>query len=217
MSHSGSAARLPSTRLRESRPAWSRPHAENAAVSALEESAGIRWKSDAFARRNYEQPPQCSVSVKSLSWAFRTVLSTKSRRALPFAPSSRHIRCIQPDVIVTFGPDGAYGHPDHIAISQLTTAAIVCAADSGYCMDDGSRADSLPPHRVAKLYYLAWKRNKWEAYQSAFRKLTSMVEGVERQAHPWPDWAVTTEIDTSACLAHRLESSLLPSNTDVYL
>jgi LmbE family N-acetylglucosaminyl deacetylase len=29
-----------------------------------------------------------------------------------------HIRRIQPDVVVTFGPEGAYGHPDHIAISQ---------------------------------------------------------------------------------------------------
>jgi hypothetical protein len=34
--------------------------------------------------------------------------------------------------------------------------------------------------------------------QAAFRKLTSIVDGVERQANPWPDWAVTTEIDTSA-------------------
>src|SRR5215831_4704938 len=40
-----------------------------------------------------------------------------------------HIRRIQPDVIITFGPDGAYGHPDHIAISQLATAAAICAAD----------------------------------------------------------------------------------------
>ena len=77
--------------------------------------------------------------------------------------------------------------------------------------------DSSPPHRVAKLYYLAWRNDKWEAYQAAFRKLTSMVDGVERQAAPWPDWAVTTEIDTSAYLAHRLESCLLPSDTDVHL
>jgi LmbE family N-acetylglucosaminyl deacetylase len=109
-----------------------------------------------------------------------------------------HIRRIQPDVVVTFGPEGAYGHPDHIAISQFTTAATVCAADCGYRADDGSQADSLPPHRVRKLYYLAWRSHKWEAYQAAFRKLTSMVDGVERQATPWPDWAVTTEINTSA-------------------
>jgi LmbE family N-acetylglucosaminyl deacetylase len=74
-----------------------------------------------------------------------------------------HIRRTQPDVIVTFGPDGAYGHPDHVAISQLTTAAIVWAADSRYRIDDGSRADSLPPHRVAKLQYLAWRKSKWDA------------------------------------------------------
>src|SRR5437763_3100213 len=38
-----------------------------------------------------------------------------------------HLRRVRPDVVLTFGPDGAYGHPDHIAISQFTTAAIVAA------------------------------------------------------------------------------------------
>jgi LmbE family N-acetylglucosaminyl deacetylase len=109
-----------------------------------------------------------------------------------------HIRRTQPHVIVTFGPEGAYGHPDHIAVSQFTTAATVCAADTAYRIADGSQADSPPPHRVAKLHYLAWRNSKWEAYQAAFRKLTSTVDGVQRQAAPWPDWAVTTEIDTSA-------------------
>lgn len=109
-----------------------------------------------------------------------------------------HIRRIRPDVVVTFGPDGAYGHPDHIAISQFTTAAVLCAADAAYRADDGSAAGYLPPHRVAKLHCLAWRNDKWEAYQAAFRKLTSIVDGVPRQAAPWPDWAVTTEIDTTS-------------------
>ena len=109
-----------------------------------------------------------------------------------------HIRRIRPDVIVTFGPEGAYGHPDHIAVSQVTTAAVVCAADCKYRGNDPSRMASLPPHRAAKLHYLAWGKNKWDAYQAALRKLTSMVDGVERQAHPWPDWAITTQLDTSA-------------------
>jgi LmbE family N-acetylglucosaminyl deacetylase len=33
------------------------------------------------------------------------------------------IRDFQPDVVVTFGSDGGYGHPDHIAISVATTEA----------------------------------------------------------------------------------------------
>jgi LmbE family N-acetylglucosaminyl deacetylase len=108
-----------------------------------------------------------------------------------------HIRRIRPQVIVTFGPDGAYGHPDHIAVSQFTTAAAVCAADTAYRISDG-HVDTALPHHTKKLLYLAWRSKKWDAYQTAFRRLTSMVDGVERQASPWPDWAVTTEIDTSA-------------------
>jgi len=41
---------------------------------------------------------------------------------------------------VTFGPDGGYGHPDHIAVGQLTMAAIVCAADPSYAVPGGEPA-----------------------------------------------------------------------------
>jgi LmbE family N-acetylglucosaminyl deacetylase len=87
---------------------------------------------------------------------------------------------VQPHVVITFGPDGAYGHPDHVAISQYTTAAVVAAADP----------------TISKLYYIAWPESTWAAYQSAIKKLTSTVDGVERQAVPWPDWEITTVLDT---------------------
>jgi len=118
--------------------------------------------------------------------------------ATAIAAIVQKIRRVRPHVVVTFGPDGAYGHPDHIAISQFTTAAIVCASDAAYQARDSSRVDRASAHRVAKLYNLAWRNDKWETYQAAFRKLTSTVDGVARQANPWPDWAVTTEIDTSS-------------------
>jgi LmbE family N-acetylglucosaminyl deacetylase len=106
-----------------------------------------------------------------------------------------HLRRVRPDVVVTFGPEGAYGHPDHIAISQFTTAAIVAAADGAFVADtDGAAAR---PHSVSKLYYVAWPQSTWAAYQAAVRTLSATVDGVERQATPWPDWAVTTVIDTS--------------------
>jgi len=41
----------------------------------------------------------------------------------------RAIRELRPQTIITFGPDGLYGHGDHIAIGQLTTQARVMAAD----------------------------------------------------------------------------------------
>ena len=113
-----------------------------------------------------------------------------------------HLRRRRPDVVVTFGPDGAYGHPDHIAICQYTTAALVAAADPSFPGDSGEPGDIIgvdggaTPHVVKKLYYMAWPASTWAAYQEAFKKLISTVDGVERQAVPWPDWAITTVIDT---------------------
>lgn len=102
-----------------------------------------------------------------------------------------HIRRVRPQVVVTFGPDGLYGHPDHIAISQLTTAAVAAADDPQYVTGD------LQPHSVSKLYYPAWLASTWEAYQGALKQLVMTVEGVERGATPWPDWMITTVLDTS--------------------
>jgi aromatic-L-amino-acid/L-tryptophan decarboxylase len=101
-----------------------------------------------------------------------------------------HIRRLRPQVVVTFAPDGSYGHPDHIAISQMATSATVAAADPGF--DAGG--DSA--HTVSKMYYLAWPSSTWAVYEKAFRRLVSRVDGVDRQATPWPDWALTTVIDT---------------------
>ena len=101
-----------------------------------------------------------------------------------------HLRRICPDVVITFGPDGAYGHPDHVAISQFTSAAAVAAANP--CFDIGESA----PHAISKLYYTAWPDAIWSVFQTALRQLVSVVDGVERRAVPWPDWAITTVIDT---------------------
>lgn len=108
-----------------------------------------------------------------------------------------HLRRLKPHVVITFAPDGGYGHPDHIAICQFATAAVVCAADSSY-ENRGSGGTPTVAHRVSKLYYMAWPPGKWAAYQAALKNLQSKVDGVERRATPWPDWALTTLIDTSA-------------------
>jgi len=106
-----------------------------------------------------------------------------------------HLRRIRPDVVITFGPDGAYGHPDHVAISQFTTAAIVAAANAGFLVE-GSGATE-PPHAVSKLYYIAWPESTWSAYQAAVKRLSVTVDGIERLANPWPDWSITTSVDTT--------------------
>jgi LmbE family N-acetylglucosaminyl deacetylase len=108
-----------------------------------------------------------------------------------------HLQRVRPHVVLTFGPDGAYGHPDHIAISQFAAAAAVRAADPSWKIG-GDGHPALEPHSVSKLYYLAWTTDKWKAYQSALRDLKTTIDGIERRATPWPDWAITTLLDTSS-------------------
>jgi LmbE family N-acetylglucosaminyl deacetylase len=98
------------------------------------------------------------------------------------------LRRVRPQVVVTFDPFGAYGHPDHVAICQLTTAAILAAADSASPHD-------FEPHRVSKLYYFVTDERRWAAYESAFKRLTSRVDDEERSAVAWPGWAVSATID----------------------
>jgi LmbE family N-acetylglucosaminyl deacetylase len=94
-----------------------------------------------------------------------------------------HIRRVQPHVVVTFDPFGAYGHPDHIAICQLTAGGIARAAESG--------------HRVSKFYYFVNSEPRWQVYQAALKKLTSTVDGTVRAAVAWPEWSITTLVDAA--------------------
>ena len=99
-----------------------------------------------------------------------------------------HIRRIQPQVVVTFSPDGAYGHPDHIALSQFTSAALVLAADSSF-------ENSELPHRVSKLYYMVDSLANVGDANEAFGGISMDVDGVTRHHVGWADWQITTRLD----------------------
>ena len=99
-----------------------------------------------------------------------------------------HIRRIRPQVVVTFAPDGAYGHPDHIALSQFTQGAVLCAAD-------GSFEDGQSPHRVSKLYYMVDSQDVVDAAIEAFGGISMEVDGVTRHHVGWQDWQITTRLD----------------------
>ena len=104
----------------------------------------------------------------------------------------REIRRVRPQVVVTFGQDGVYGHPDHIAMCQFATAAVQASADPTYAPQAGEQ-----PHRVSKLYYRAPTRAYLAAYEAAFGELVMDIDGQERRSQGWEDWVITTRIDTS--------------------
>jgi LmbE family N-acetylglucosaminyl deacetylase len=105
------------------------------------------------------------------------------------------IRRTRPHVVLTFDPEGGYGHPDHIAISQFAAAAAVAAADPAFAADG---AAPRAPHAVSKFYYIAWPQATMAAYEAAFRRMVATVDGVDRQGRPWQEWTITTVIDARA-------------------
>ena len=61
------------------------------------------------------------------------------------------IRGLRPQVILTFGPYGGYGHPDHIAVHQATRAAFDAAGDQARYPEQ--LEDGLATWAPDRLYY----------------------------------------------------------------
>ena len=101
-----------------------------------------------------------------------------------------HIRRIQPQVVVTFPPDGNYGHPDHISIGQFTCAAVVCAADASH-----QDAENLAPHRVSKLYYMVDSENFINLVAPFIGDMSFRVDDQLRGEVAWKEWMITSRID----------------------
>jgi LmbE family N-acetylglucosaminyl deacetylase len=63
-----------------------------------------------------------------------------------------YIRCLKPQVVLTFDPIGGYRHPDHIAIHQATVRAFSAAGDPNQYPDQGL------PFQPDKLYFHTFPR-----------------------------------------------------------
>jgi LmbE family N-acetylglucosaminyl deacetylase len=101
-----------------------------------------------------------------------------------------HIRRLMPQVVVTFPPDGNYGHPDHIAIGQFTSAAAVCASDANF-----KDPQNFAPHRVSKLYYMVDSENFINLVAPFVGDMSFPVDDQLRGEVAWKDWMITTRID----------------------
>ncbi|MBV9279725.1 MAG: PIG-L family deacetylase [Chloroflexi bacterium] len=84
---------------------------------------------------------------------------------------ARIIRTFRPDVVLTFGEDGAYGHPDHIAIGRATTKACALAGDPA-CFPE-QLAAGLRPHRPTRLYHSRFPRHRMLFMEHLVRWLVS--------------------------------------------
>jgi LmbE family N-acetylglucosaminyl deacetylase len=107
----------------------------------------------------------------------------------------RLIRELRPQVIITFGPDGIYGHYDHIAVHRWATIAVELATDPD-CFPD-PRAGHCVQHRVSKVYFVALPEEQVAAMSEGGKPAAVMMDGV-----PFPFVGrgpdeITTVIDVS--------------------
>lgn len=117
------------------------------------------------------------------------------------------IRGLRPAIVVTFGEDGGYGHPDHIAIHYATVEAVRLAAEPE------DRPELGASWRIGAFYFTAAPREVLLEFASRnegpFRHLSKEA----RQRIGTPDDQITTRVDVasllelkaSAILAHRTQ------------
>ncbi len=86
----------------------------------------------------------------------------------------RVIRTFRPDVVLTLGPDGAYGHPDHVAVSVAATEASILAGSAAHYADQLS--SGVPPHPPARLYHTHFPRSRILLTDRLAQWLTTLKE-----------------------------------------
>jgi N-acetyl-1-D-myo-inositol-2-amino-2-deoxy-alpha-D-glucopyranoside deacetylase len=102
------------------------------------------------------------------------------------------IREVRPEVVLTFGPDGYYGHPDHLAVYRATTAAVF------------AMGEETGGWRVGALYYATapreWFREMAERSDGRFRDVPPDL--LERMGTPAAQ--ITTILDVGPYVERKL-------------
>lgn len=111
---------------------------------------------------------------------------------------TRLIRRHQPQVMLTFDPNGGYGHPDHIKIHQAALIAYFVAGDARVYPAQITQ-EGLQPWTVSKLYWNAFPRQRFEKYAQLARRagLELPVPIQEFLKRATPEEAITTQIDVA--------------------
>ncbi|MFE9258828.1 N-acetyl-1-D-myo-inositol-2-amino-2-deoxy-alpha-D-glucopyranoside deacetylase [Streptomyces sp. NPDC006879] len=90
------------------------------------------------------------------------------------------IRQVRPQVLVTYDPNGGYGHPDHIQAHRVAMRAAELAGEKAFRRDLGD------PHTIAKIY---WNRIPRSVVEAGFERLRAAG-----QESPFPGIATADDV-----------------------
>ena len=114
----------------------------------------------------------------------------------------RIIRELRPQVLITFGPDGIYGHYDHIAVHRWATIAVDLATDPD-CFPD-QLAGVCQPHQVSKIYFRVLPEEQLAAMSEGAKPAAVMMDGVPFYFVGRRHDEITTVIDVSEYVEAKL-------------
>ncbi len=115
----------------------------------------------------------------------------------------RILRRIRPEVVVTFEPNGGYGHPDHKAIHRHTVTAFHSAADPQFAPELGT------PWQAQRLFYTSIPRSFFLKMRQQLEALGEDTSDFERFDDPqagWPDELVNVVVDVSSTVDAKWEA-----------
>jgi LmbE family N-acetylglucosaminyl deacetylase len=104
----------------------------------------------------------------------------------------RLLRRLQPQVVISFGPEGIYGHYDHLAIHRWATAAVDIAGQAEWWPQAG------PPHTVAKFYHRAMFADQVSHIEKINGRNYVPIDGVPFPFMGYPPEKITTIINVQA-------------------
>ncbi len=110
----------------------------------------------------------------------------------------RLVRRHKPQVILTFDPNGGYGHPDHIKIHQAAMIAYFVAGDARIFPEQITKED-LQPWTPLKLYWGAFSRSTFQKYADMAKQAGVEIPEPMKQflKRGTPDEAITTRVSVA--------------------
>jgi LmbE family N-acetylglucosaminyl deacetylase len=114
------------------------------------------------------------------------------------------IRELRPQIIITFGPDGLYGHEDHIAIGRLTTQARTMAADPTVFPQHLS--EGLAAHHANKLWFATFPHGLSSQILTRLTEAghTAHLWGIDRDKFGIPADEITDTVNVEPYLGQKL-------------
>lgn len=115
----------------------------------------------------------------------------------------RILRELRPQVLITFGPDGIYGHYDHLAVHRWASIAADLAGDAEWFPEQLN--ETCQPHQVSKVYFRTLTHEQVAAMAEDGKRAVVMMDGVPFYFVGRKPEEITTVVDVTDFVQVKLD------------